>query len=193
MLRRGGCDEREKEGLQALMRAEVCPKAIYVHCYAHRLNLVVISSVFSIPKAGAFFDKLAALHKFFSATVPHDRFVQTQHQLRENVKEADALRMKELKSLSKTRWYSQAEVCDAVIATLSSIIDCAGFFAEDNNHDRRAAAVVILGFIDTNFIVNLDLFQDILRKSSMTANYLQSKEMDTAKAVELIAALKANL
>ena len=27
----------------------------------------------------------------------------------------------------------------------------------------------------------------------MTANYLQSKEMDTAKAVELIAALKASL
>ena len=92
-----------KRGLQSLMRAEVCPKAIYVHCYAHRLNLVVLSSIFSIPKAVAFFDQLATLHKFFSATVPHDRFVQTQHRLRENVQEADALRMKELKSLSKTR------------------------------------------------------------------------------------------
>ena len=101
--------------------------------------------------------------------------------------------MKELKSLSKTRWCSQAEACDAVIATLGSIIDCVEFFAEDNNPDRRAAAEVIVGFVDTDFIVNLVLFQDILRKSSMTANYLQSKEMDTAKAVELISALKANL
>ena len=90
-----------KRGLQSLMRAEVCPKAIYVHCYAHRLNLVVLSSVFSIPKALAFFDQLATLHKFFSATVPHDRFVQTQHRPRENVQETDALGMKELNRCQK--------------------------------------------------------------------------------------------
>ena len=142
--------------------------------------LVVLSSVFSIPKVVAFFDQLTTSHKFFSATVPHDRFVQTQHRLRENVQEADVLRMKELKSLSKTLWCSQAEACDAVIATLGSIIDCVEFFAEDNNPDRRAAAEVIGGFVDTDFIVNLVLFQDLLRVSSIAANYLQSKEMDTA-------------
>ena len=127
------------------MRAEVCPKAIYVHCYAHRFNLVVLSSVFSILKAVAFFDQLTTLHKFFSATVPYDRFVQTQHRLRENVQEVDALRMKELQSLSKTRWCSQAEACDAVIATLGSIIDCVEFFAEDKYPDRREAAEVMWG------------------------------------------------
>ena len=78
--------------------------------------------------------------------------------------------MKELKSLSKTRWCSKAEACDAVIATLGSIIDCVEFFAKDNNPDRRAAAEIIVGFVDTDFIVNLVLFQDILRMSSMTAN-----------------------
>ena len=61
-----------KRGLQSLIHAELCPEAIYVHCYAHRLNLIVLSSVFSIPKAVDFFDQLATLHKFFSATVPHD-------------------------------------------------------------------------------------------------------------------------
>ena len=66
------------------------------------------------------------------------------------------------------------------------------------NHEKhiegvRTAAEVTVGFVDTDFIVNLVLFHDILRKSSVTENYLQSKEMDTAKAVELITALKANL
>ena len=30
--------------------------------------------------------------------------------------------MKELKSLCKTRWCSQAEACDAIVATLGSVI-----------------------------------------------------------------------
>ena len=35
-------------GLQAIMRESVSPMAIYVHCWAHRLNLVVVSCVYSI-------------------------------------------------------------------------------------------------------------------------------------------------
>ena len=101
--------------------------------------------------------------------------------------------MKELKSSSKARWCSQAEACYAVIGTLGSIIDCVEFFAEDNNPDKRAAAEVIVGFVNTDVFVNLVLFQDLLRKPSIAANYLQSKEMDTAKAMELITALKTNL
>ena len=46
-------------GLQALMRQEVCPIAIYMHCWAHRLNLVVISTVQGIDKASSFFTNMA--------------------------------------------------------------------------------------------------------------------------------------
>ena len=38
-------------GLQAIMRKDVCPKGIYVHCWAHRLNLVVVASVYDLDKA----------------------------------------------------------------------------------------------------------------------------------------------
>ena len=138
-----------KRGLQSLMHAEVCPRR---YMCVTLIYSVVLSSVFLIPKAVAFFDQLDMLHKFFPATVLHNRFVQTQHRLRENVQEADALRMKELTSLSKTRWCSKEGACDAIIATLGSIIDCVEFVAEDNNPDRRAAAEVIVGFVDTDFI-----------------------------------------
>ena len=40
--------------LQAIMRKDVCPKGIYVHCWAHRLNLVVVASVYDLDKASIF-------------------------------------------------------------------------------------------------------------------------------------------
>ena len=61
-------------GLQAIMRESVCPLAIYVHCWAHRYNLVVVSCVYGIEKAARFFENIQTLYKFFSASVPHDYF-----------------------------------------------------------------------------------------------------------------------
>ena len=177
-------------GLQALMRQSVCPLAIYVHCWAHRLNLVVVACVYGIDRATWFFEHMQTLYKFFSASVPHDYFQAVQQNLRENTGDGKALTLKELKSLSKTRWCCQAEACDAVVATLGSIIATVEHFADDDYRDRQAAAQTIVGFIDTDFVVCLVLFQNVIRKCSVAANYLQSTEMDTSTAVELVTALK---
>ena len=136
---------------------------------------------------------MQTLYKFFSASVPHDYFHATQKDLRENIEEGKALSMKELKSLSKTRWCSQAEACDAVVATLGSVIKTVEYFADDDYRERRATAQFIVGFIDTDFIFCLVLFQNILRKCNIAANYLQSTDIDTSKAVELIDALRKSL
>ena len=73
--------------------------------------------------------------------------------------------------------------CDQVCRTL-----CRCDYSE-----RRASAQVIVGFIDTDFIVCLVLFQNILRKCSIAADYLQCVDMDTSKAVELINAVRESL
>ena len=84
-------------------------------------------------------------------------------------------------------------MCDAVVATLGSVIKSVEHFADDDYRERRATAQIIVGFINTDFIVCLVLFQNILRKCSIAANYLQSKDIDTSKAVELIVALRKSL
>ena len=90
-------------GLQAIIRNEVCPKGIYVHCWAHRLNLVVVASVYNLDKASSFFNCLSSIHSFFSASVPHSYFVQAQKELSEDkVMNGKALQQRELKALSKT-------------------------------------------------------------------------------------------
>ena len=65
-------------GLQALIRESICPFTIYVHCWAHRLNFVVVSCVYGIDKAAGFFENMQTLYKFFSTSVPHDYFHATQ-------------------------------------------------------------------------------------------------------------------
>ena len=182
-------------GLQALMRQEVCPMGIYVHCWAHRLNLVVVSSIQGIHKASSFFSNMATLHSFLSASVPHNHFVKTQKDLGEDgVVKGKALQQHELKSISKTRWCCHAEACDAVVATLGAIIQTIEHFAEDSvNAERRTAAQAIDNFLDTDFVVCLSIFQRLLTKAAIVSNYLQSKDLDISRAVELVKALKVDL
>ena len=138
------------------------------------------------------FRQYQKLYKFFSASVPHDYFHSTQKELRENIEDGNALSMKELKSLSKTRWCSPAEACDAV-ATQGSVIKPVEHFADDDYRERRPTAQIIVGLIDTDYIVCLVLFQNFLRNCNFAANYLQSTDIDTSKAVEFIDALRESL
>ena len=181
-------------GLQAIMRKYVCPKGIYVHCWAHRLNLVVVANVYDLDKASFFFNCLASIHSFFSATVPHSYFVHAQKELGEDkMIEGKALQQRELIALSKTRWCCQAEACDAVVTTLGSIVKSIEHFSDDENADRRFASQALVRIMDTDFVVCVVIFQHILRKASIAANYLQDKEIDVARAVNLISSLKDDL
>lgn len=54
----------EHRGLQVRVR-EKCPQAVFVHCYAHRLNLVLSQSVSYIKECKIFFITLACFGTFF--------------------------------------------------------------------------------------------------------------------------------
>ena len=47
------------------MRHSVCTLAIYVHCWAHRLNMVVVACVYGIDRANRFFVHMQMIYKFF--------------------------------------------------------------------------------------------------------------------------------
>ena len=96
--------------------------------------------------------------------------------------------------LSKNHWCCQAEAWDAVVAILGAIKQSIEHFAEDSgNVDRRTAAQHIIGFMDTDFVVCLCIFQRLLTKHAIVSNYLQSKDLDIARGVELVKALKVDL
>ena len=61
---------RHCSGVQQRIKA-VAPMAVYIHCYAHCLNLVLVDSTKSVPEAAEFFALLEALYVFMSASKAH--------------------------------------------------------------------------------------------------------------------------
>ena len=129
-------------GLQALMRQEICPMALYVYCWAHRLNLVVVACCQDLDKAVSFFDNIQQLYTFFSVSVRYDFFEKTQ----EILGKYKGLH-RDLKESSKTRWCCQAEACSAVAITLGPIIAAVEHFAQDRSADRRVCRTIDCQFL----------------------------------------------
>ena len=64
-------------GVQTRIR-ELCPKAIYVHCFTHRLNLVIVDVVHNTARADDLFILLQSLHNFLSSPIVHEQYVKAQ-------------------------------------------------------------------------------------------------------------------
>ena len=52
---------------------EIVPKAIYVHCLAHRLNLVLVQAVKSVVPVADFFATLQLCYNFLSGSNVHSQ------------------------------------------------------------------------------------------------------------------------
>ena len=64
-------------GVQALIQAQF-PQAVYVHSYAHRLNLVLVDVVKRLPVASNFFALMEAVYVFLSSSKAHEIFLSSQ-------------------------------------------------------------------------------------------------------------------
>ena len=69
-------------GVQALLRQRYVPNAIYVHCYAHKLNLVICDVTKTVPYLSEFFSIISKIYNFFHASsVTNEKFKTVQQQL----------------------------------------------------------------------------------------------------------------
>ena len=94
-------------GVQARIKASA-ELAIYVHCYAHRLNLVVVDCCKCVKYTPNFFALIQRLYVFISGSFLHSCWLFLQKELLPNEKSI------ELKSLSNTRWTSKIATCQAI-------------------------------------------------------------------------------
>ena len=102
-------------GLQALVR-EITPSAFYVHCMAHRLNLVLVKAATICVPVKSFFGLLGTLCSFFTASPK--RIVQL-HKSQKSAKRSSEMP----KSLSDTRWASRASAVQHVRDNFNCYLD----------------------------------------------------------------------
>ena len=70
-------------GVQAILRDNYIPDAIYIHCYAHQLNLVVCDASKVVPYLPEFYSILSKIHSYFSrSSVTNEWFKRVQTELK---------------------------------------------------------------------------------------------------------------
>jgi hypothetical protein len=70
-------------GVQAILRENYIPGAIYIHCYAHQLNLVICDVSKVVPYFSEFYSILSKIHSYFSrSSVTNEWFQCVQKELK---------------------------------------------------------------------------------------------------------------
>ena len=70
-------------GVQALLRQKHMPNAIYVHCYAHKLNLVICDVTKTVPYLSEFYSIINKIYTYFhTSSVTNECFKKIQQQLK---------------------------------------------------------------------------------------------------------------
>uniref|UniRef100_A0A672RED2 DUF4371 domain-containing protein n=1 Tax=Sinocyclocheilus grahami TaxID=75366 RepID=A0A672RED2_SINGR len=143
-------------GVQSLFR-EKHPEAIYIHCYAHELNLVLCHTCRRITEATD------------CSLASHHKFKEAQTKL--------GLRPCELVQLSNTRWACQLHTVNAVLDNLPAIIECLSAI-------NMATAVGLKTKIcKFSFVYLLTLFKDLLPIVAGLHKSLQKETIDLPQAL----------
>lgn len=181
-------------GASSLITAQF-PKAVYVHCQSHRLNLCVADTC-AIPMVKNMMGTVKKISDFFhNSPKRHDYLL----------KKIDALMpgysRRVLMDVCRTRWITRidgldrlVELLEPVIATLDDISQNTDAFANQQwNHTSRTDAQTLLNAVTFPFIVTLVIVGYILDLTRPLTKELQSVQMDMMKANNELENLKSAL
>ena len=111
------------KGVQQKVR-QVTPLAIYTHCCAYKLSLVLVDACKIVQDAGQFFSLLEKLYVFVSTSVVHKLWMEVQRQIH------PGFPPRQLHRLSDIRWACRVVSChnirdrlQALVKTLRQIAD----------------------------------------------------------------------
>ncbi|QQP57420.1 Uncharacterized protein FKW44_002402 [Caligus rogercresseyi] len=159
---------------------EVSPKAIYVHCYGHRLNLALQDTLEKNTVIRNALGVIQSIHNFFNSP-------KRENVLRSVEMPADleATPYIKLKSLSETRWSCRWEAVKAIDQQPERII--IALLKLSNNKDAKTsvdARGLVKAMLEFQFLLGLQTLKVIFSNTNSLARYLQGHEVDviTAKA-----------
>ena len=192
----------EFNGLQALIRSKA-PSAFYVHCFAHRLNLVVVAVAEEIQPIAKFFHFVQEIFNVCGASCKRSDALRESHAA--NVLQAlgsgslktgrGQNQMMSLGLISSTRWNCRISALRSIASMYPAICDVLAMVAEDaSNASKRVEANIILDFVSTfEFAFGLSLMTEILGITNALSMVLQKNNQDYVNACATIAAAKYDL
>lgn len=178
-------------GLRTLIQNEN-PKAVYVWCFAHILNLVIIDTLDSTTDTKNFFGHLQSLVAFMRARKRTALFKECQKRLNVGPNAKD--RLQKIKNFCNTRWTSHDRVISVIHDKYEPLKDTLKILCESTDRVTATTAQIFLKTITSfNFVLVLKLTKKIFSITTPTSCYLQSKNIDFIQALELVDKTKQEL
>lgn len=156
-------------------RANEARSAIYIHCFAHRVNLVVVE-VCRAERFSGLFQVCQDLHRFLASSIVNPVFKKSQ----KGSNPAKQPRM--VPSLSETRWVCQFRALDTMVETMPAIFETLEVFEEEGG-DRGGTAQGLRLRLNAEFMVNLVTMRWVLNVTADVAESLQDKEHTLAQGL----------
>jgi hypothetical protein len=172
-------------GVQVLFREKCGTPCYYVHCYAHRLNLVLVDACSNIDSVNNVIGLMEAVYSFFSASVRrHDAFKESQT--------ARDLPVLELPQQSDTRWVCKHRAVKVFTTRFESILSTLNGLSGGGNapKERVEAKGLLMQLSSVDVLFTLHLLDSVLPIINSLSEYLQSKAADAAKSLILVDATK---
>lgn len=168
-------------GLQARIRTHN-EKALYVHCKAHCLNLVLVESAKSSVHFVTFFNLVEKLYVFCtSSTKKHTAFLKCQQSV------YPGQRVVELQKLSDTRWACRERALKALQKVLKAVLKLLTDISESDPPDLATGdAQMYLDAINFEFLLCLEITTPVFQITALASDALQQKDLDHSTAYKVI-------
>lgn len=172
-------------GVQARV-AEKIPHAIYVHCHAHRLNLVLANCVKNLEDYVDFFSTIQTLYTFISnSNTRHELFVKSQKELGQKVLV--------LERTVPTRWFYWYRSIHKIRIRYKAVVGVLTFLSESSNESSAEASGLKSKLESFRFIVCLFITENLFMQTNCLSEQLQEGDISIVRAVDLINTTKENL
>ncbi|KAJ3697985.1 hypothetical protein LUZ61_001690 [Rhynchospora tenuis] len=192
----------EFNGVQKLIRDEN-PYAFYVHCFAHQLQLVVVTVSTSTPAIADFFNYVPLIINTVGAScMRKDALLARQHDLLlEKVENGEILTGRGLNQESSlarpgdTRWGSHLKTLLRILVMWEAIIDVLEIVKKDSIKPTcNGGAFGLIGKMESfDFVFIMHLMIELLSITDILSRALQRKDQDIVEAMHLIIGVKESL
>uniref|UniRef100_A0A096M0Z6 DUF4371 domain-containing protein n=1 Tax=Poecilia formosa TaxID=48698 RepID=A0A096M0Z6_POEFO len=176
------------KGLQArILRHN--PRALYVHCQAHCLNLVLVESAKSNICLVTFFNLVEKLYAFIgNSSKRHTAFIEVQKGMQPHQRPV------ELQKLSDTRWACRERALKSLKKVLPAVMKSLENMTQESPPDPSAGdAAILLKNINFEFFLCLEITCPIFQVTAVASDALQQKDMDLAAAYKIVEGLLQTL
>jgi hypothetical protein len=169
----------KNSGVQNHLRNFVKNPCIFVHCYAHRLNLVLSSAACCIPTASEFFDLLKTTDKFINSSCKiRGLFSRLQT-------EAGKVELN-LPAMCPHKWNYRERLVDVTAKRFPELMQCLQNISEKGTGTVEADAKGILKkWKQTTNISCLLIFSDIFSQMTPLSDTFQKVDIDLAATISL--------